>query len=221
MKDRALTLLALAGFTVVPSIRVRADALATITPTSASSATVGQHWAVGSSQSGLGYIGGNSGFPSATATNFFSITGVAIPMSGSPTGFTSYTPTGVSSSQPSVGNSRRSPISTRRSSAARNDYRWMHHRQCSHRERWDSNACSGRFTGPPEVAGSRGPGVEREVRGPQYLRGFLVRKQFAQNEHAPTARRSRGCGPSCRRPGARRCGSDRRSRRLPRRECAR
>jgi len=104
MKDRALALLALAGLTVFPCVRIQADTFATISPTGASSATVTQFWAVGSSQSGLGYIGGNSGFPGATVTDFFSIAGIAIPNSGSPTGFTSYTYAGVPSSQPSVGN---------------------------------------------------------------------------------------------------------------------
>lgn len=98
---RALVLYAIAGLGVFPGIKVYADTFVTITP----AAAVGARWAVGNNLSGLSYIDGNSGFPGATATNFFTITGVGIPISGNPSGFTSYTPAGTATSQASVGNS--------------------------------------------------------------------------------------------------------------------
>ncbi len=83
--------------------QARADNFVTITPTGAAAATVVNRWVIGGNQSGLGYIDGNSGFPGATATNFFTITGSLIGATGNPTGFTSYLPTGAASSQGSVG----------------------------------------------------------------------------------------------------------------------
>lgn len=102
MNTRLLLLSALVAFT---GTVVRADTFVTITPTGSTAATVVDRWVIGSDQSGLGYIDGNSGFPSATATNFFTITGAAIPALGSPNGFTSYLPvTGAPTAQSSVGN---------------------------------------------------------------------------------------------------------------------
>src|ERR1700704_1436456 len=85
--------------------QARADNFVTITPTGATAATVTNRWAIGSGLSGLGYIDGNSGFPGATATNFFTLTGAAIPALGDPTGFISYLPTGAATPQGSVGSS--------------------------------------------------------------------------------------------------------------------
>jgi hypothetical protein len=101
-KFSSLIISALIAFTATQG---RADNFVTITPTGANAATVANRWAIGSDMSGLGYIDGNSGFPGATATNFFTINGAAIPALGNPTGFTSYLPTGAASSQASVGNS--------------------------------------------------------------------------------------------------------------------
>lgn len=101
MKYGTLVLSALVGLTGTPSW---ADNFVTITPTGSTSATVAYRWAIGSDLSGLGFIDGNSGFPGATATNFFTIKGAAIPALGNPTGFTSYLPTGAATPQGSVGN---------------------------------------------------------------------------------------------------------------------
>ena len=101
MKHSTLVLSALVALT---GPRTLAQDFVTITPTGASSATVVSRWAIASDVSGLGYIDGNSGFPDATVTNFFTITGAAIPAGGSSTGFTSYLSTGTASSQASVGN---------------------------------------------------------------------------------------------------------------------
>lgn len=101
-KFSSLIFSALIAFTATQG---RADNFVTITPTGANAATVVSRWAISSDMSGLGYIDGNSGFPGATATNFFTINGAAIPALGTPTGFTSYLPTGAASTQGSVGNS--------------------------------------------------------------------------------------------------------------------
>ncbi len=101
MKYNTMKLLALVTLT---GARAMADNFVTITPTGATAATVTTRWAIGSNLSGLGYIDGNSGFGSATATNFFSITGAPILPGGSPTGFMSYVPTGAATAQGSVGN---------------------------------------------------------------------------------------------------------------------
>lgn len=100
-KFSALIFSALVAFTATQG---RADNFVTITVTGANAATVVNRWEIGSGMSGLGYIDGNSGFPGATATNFFTINGAAILPLGNPTGFTSYLPTGVASPQGSVGN---------------------------------------------------------------------------------------------------------------------
>jgi hypothetical protein len=104
MKDNIYRTLIFSVLTAFIAIQGRADNFVTITATGPSAATVINRWAIGSDMSGLGYIDGNSGFPGATATNFFTINGAAIPASGNPTGFTSYLPTGAESSQGSVGN---------------------------------------------------------------------------------------------------------------------
>src|ERR1035441_5262664 len=101
-KFSSLIFSALVAFTAAQS---RADNFVTITATGPNAATVSNRWAIGSNMSGLGYIDGNSGFPGATATNFFTINGAAIPALGNPTGFTSYLPTGAATSQASVGRS--------------------------------------------------------------------------------------------------------------------
>ncbi len=102
MKHPFWAIAAIAACTLAQS---RADNFVTITPTGAAAATVTNRWIIGSGLSGLGYIDGNSGFPGATATNFFTLTGNAIPALGDPTGFTSYLPTGAATAQGSVGNS--------------------------------------------------------------------------------------------------------------------
>lgn len=99
--------LVLSAFLALTGTQIRADTFVTITPTGSTAATVANRWAIGGGLSGLGYIGGNSGFPGATATNFFTITGAAIGPLGDPTGFTSYLPTGAPTAQGSVGNSLR------------------------------------------------------------------------------------------------------------------
>ena len=101
MKYTTLVLSALAAFTALPA---RADNFVTITPTGSTAAAVANRWVIGSDLSGLSYIDGNSGFAGATATNFFTINGAGMPALGSPTGFTSYLPTGAATAQASVGN---------------------------------------------------------------------------------------------------------------------
>lgn len=101
MNYTKLVLSALLAFT---GVQARADNFVTITPTGATAATVVSRWVIGSDLSGLSYIDGNSGFPGATATNFFTITGAAVPPLGDPTGFISYLPTGAATPQASVGN---------------------------------------------------------------------------------------------------------------------
>ncbi len=96
---------ALAGLIGLVAMEARADNFVTITPTGASAATVANRWTIASGQAGLSYDDSNSGFPGATATNFFTITGAAIPPGGSSTGFTSYLPVGTATAQASVGNS--------------------------------------------------------------------------------------------------------------------
>ncbi len=104
MHYRTSVFSALAAFTVLAGLELRADNFVTITPTGASAATVVNRWAIGSGLSGLSYDDSNSGFAGATATNFFTITGAAIPPGGNPTGFTSYLPIGTATAQASVGN---------------------------------------------------------------------------------------------------------------------
>ncbi len=99
--------LILSALVALVAAHVRADTFVTITPTGTTAATVVNRWAIGGGLSGLGYIDGNSGFPGATATNFFTLTGEAMPALGDPTGFTSYLPTGAATPQGSVGNSLR------------------------------------------------------------------------------------------------------------------
>jgi hypothetical protein len=100
MKVNALFVSALVAFATVQG---RADNFVTITPTGFSAASVTNRWAVGDGLSGLGYIDGNSGFPGATATNFFTVTGDGIPAGGNPSGFVSYLPSGVATPQATVG----------------------------------------------------------------------------------------------------------------------
>lgn len=100
MKYKILVISALAAFAAAQD---RADNFVTITPTGAGAATVTNRWTIGGGQSGLGYIDGNSGFPGATATNFFTITGAAVPPSGNSAGFVSYLPTGAATPQGTIG----------------------------------------------------------------------------------------------------------------------
>lgn len=104
MNSRTLAGLAVLGSMILSVGSVRADTFVSITPTATAAATVVPRWPIGAQQAGLGYIGGNSGFAGATATNFFSITGAPVPLAGNPTGFTSYLPVGTPSPQASVGN---------------------------------------------------------------------------------------------------------------------
>ena len=101
MKFSTLAFMALVALS---GVQTRADNFVTITPTAASAATVVSRWVIGSNLAGLGYIDGNSGFGGASATNFFSITGAAVPLTGAPNGFTSYLPSGAATAQSSVGN---------------------------------------------------------------------------------------------------------------------
>ena len=97
----------LVALAVLTGFQARADNFTTITVTGATAATVVPRWTIGSNQSGLGYIGGDSGLPNATATNFFTITGANVGALGAPLGFTSYAPVTVAGNptvQGSVGN---------------------------------------------------------------------------------------------------------------------
>jgi hypothetical protein len=101
-----LSALFISGLTLLAASAASADSFVSIAVTGASSATVTNRWLIGSGLSGLGYIDGNGGYSSATvATNFYTITGAAIPAGGNPLGFTSYLKTGDPTPQSSVGNS--------------------------------------------------------------------------------------------------------------------
>jgi PKD repeat protein len=100
----AIHLLPVLMFGPIGAISALADSFVTIVPTAAAAATATSRWTVASNESGLGYIDGNSGFPGATATNFFTLSGAAVPAGGASAGFTSYVPTGAATTQSTVGN---------------------------------------------------------------------------------------------------------------------